>query len=342
MNTDFLTKLREGLKSFGGILILTSIALALVAAYFRGPYLLVNTVIMAGMLSMVSLGLSLIFGVMNVGMFAHGEFFMLGSLVAYYFITPLQKYLAASPNTFLSAVSPVIAVLLAFIVGALAGVVTEYLAFRPLRAKNRENWVMNTFFFFFGISVIMINGHQLFFGSEFKGIPRYWTGAPLSFLNVYVSIDRVAAVVLSLLSITAFWLFMRFTNFGRAIRAVSQDEVGALMVGIPMEWVMIATMALACGLSSMAGSALLFMYPSYPMVGMEPLYLAWFVVILVGLGNTMGALVGAFLVALFKVLTVEFVGAGWDFVIPTGLIMLILAFKPSGIFGSEVRSILDK
>ena len=69
---------------------------------------------------------------------------------------------------------------------------------------------------------------------------------------------------------------------------------------------------------------------------------AWFVVILSGLGNILGAVAGAFMVALLKVITVEYIGAGWDFVVPSALIMLILIFKPSGIFGSDVRGALDK
>jgi branched-chain amino acid transport system permease protein len=70
--------------------------------------------------------------------------------------------------------------------------------------------------------------------------------------------------------------------------------------------------------------------------------MAWFIVILVGLGNIIGALTGGFMVALLKVLTVEYIGSGWDFVVPTALIILVLIFKPSGIFGSEVRGVLDQ
>jgi Branched-chain amino acid ABC-type transport system, permease components len=182
----------------------------------------------------------------------------------------------------------------------------------------------------------------MLFGSNFKGIVAYWPGPPLEIFDVFISRDRVAAVTLSLLTIVTFWLFMRFSRTGRAIRAVSQDETGALMVGINMPFILTLTMALSCGLAALAGASLLFMYPAYPTVGLEPLYMAWFVVILVGMGNIMGSLLGAFMVAIFKVLTVEFIGAGWDFVIPTGFIMLVLIFKPSGILGSEVRSILDQ
>ena len=114
------------------------------------------------------------------------------------------------------------------------------------------------------------------------------------------------------------------------------------MITLRLRGIFAACLAWFFGLAAIAGAGLLFMYPAYPAVGLEPLYMAWFVVILSGLGNVLGAVMGAFMVALLKVLTVEYIGSGWDFVVPSALIILILIFKPSGIFGSEVRGVLDK
>ena len=217
----------------------------------------------------------------------------------------------------------------------------ELLIFSQLRKRSSENWVMNSFLLTVGLSVVLVNAHQLLFGTEFKGIVRYWGGRPLEIMGVFVSRDRILAFVLAMVVVGVFWLFMKYTNTGRAIRAVSQDQTGALMVGININGILLLTMALGCALSAIAGAGLLFLYPSYPAVGLEPLYLAWFVVILVGLGNTAFALVGGFIVALLKALTVEYIGAGWDFVVPSLLITIVLVFKPSGLFGSEVRGVLD-
>jgi branched-chain amino acid transport system permease protein len=188
----------------------------------------------------------------------------------------------------------------------------------------------------------LINAHQLFFGADFKGIVRFWSGPPLSIMDVFISRDRAAAFFLAVVVVLAFWLFISYTRTGRAIRAVSQDETGALIVGIGLNAILMLTMAISCALAAVAGASLLFMYPSYPSVGLEPLYMAWFVVIIAGLGNVLGAVVGAFIVSLLKVLTTEYIGAGWDFVVPSVLIIVILVFKPSGLFGSEVRGVLDK
>ena len=329
-------------RSAAGISVISTVVVAVAATLDRGPYILVNTVVMGGMLALMAMGLALVFGVMNIAMFAHGEFFMIGGLAAYYVFTPISNYVAANPGSPLAYLGPLITIAAATIVGAISGVAAEVLIFSQLRKRSQENWVMNSFLLTLGLSVVLVNCHQLFFGADFKGITHYWLGAPFSVMGVFISRDRVMSFVLAMLVVGVFWFFMTYTRTGRAIRAVSQDEKGALMVGIGLKGILMLTLALSCALASIAGASLLFMYPSYPTVGLEPLYMAWFVVILAGLGNVLGAMMGAFMVALIKVLTVEYIGTGWDFVVPSVLIIIILIFKPSGIFGSEVRGILDK
>jgi len=337
-----MDKILGWLKSAAGITIGLAILAAVAATMDRGPYILVNTAIAGGMLALVAIGLALLLGVMNVASFVHGEYFMIGTLVAYYVFTPLNTYLEANPSPALALVAPLIAIVTALLAGAGAGALTEIMVFAPMRRRSRENWVMNSFLLTVGLAVLLINGHQLIFGADFKGIVRYWAGAPITIMDVYISRDRFFAFVLSIVVIVGFWVFMRRTRMGRAIRAVSQDETGALMVGINLSAILIFTMALGCALAAVAGASLLFLYPSYPTVGLEALYMAWFIVILVGMGNIIGALIGGFIVALLKVLTVEYIGAGWDFVVPVALIIIVLIFKPSGIFGSEVRGVLDQ
>ena len=329
-------------KSAVGLTICLCIAAGLWATLDRGPFILVNTIVTGGMLALVAMGLALVFGVMNIPMFAHGEYFMIGTLVAYYVFTPINKYIAQHPGSALTTIGPLVTIGCAMLAGAIMGVLTEKLVFSNLRKRSRENWVMNSFLLTVGISIVLINAHQVIFNPNFKGIVRYWSGMPLSFMDVFISRDRLMAFVLAILVFACFWVFLTFTRTGQAIRAVSQDETGALIMGIDINGILILTMSLSCALAALAGGSLLFMYPSYPSVGLEPLYMAWFVVIIAGLGNVLGAAIGAFIVALLKVLTVEYIGSGWDFVVPSALIMVILIFKPSGIFGSEVRGILEK
>ncbi|MDT8377376.1 MAG: branched-chain amino acid ABC transporter permease [Desulfotignum sp.] len=330
------------LKSAPGMSIVISIVVAVAATIDAGPYLLVNMVVTGGMLALVATGLTLMLGVLNIPMFAHGEYFMIGSLTAYYIFTPISEFILGHPDSWLVTFGPFIAIIGALIGGAVAGVISEKLVFGPLRRRSTDNWVMNSFLLTVGVSVLLVNLHQLIFGADFKGIVGYWQGMPISIAGAYISLDRAMAFIISAVIVALFYLFMTYTRTGMAIRAVSQDITGAEIVGIDIEKIVMLTISLACALAAVAGGSLLFMYPSYPSVGLEPLYMAWFVVILSGLGNILGAVAGAFMVALLKVITMEYVGAGWDFVVPSALIMLILIFKPSGIFGSDVRGVLDK
>lgn len=330
------------LTSAAGITILLTVAVAVWAAFDAGPFILVNTIVTGGMWALLSMGLSLVFGVMNIPNFAHGEFFLAGSLTAYFVFTPLRRALLENPNPALSLIAPLAGILAAIVVGLVLGALLEKLVFYQLRRRSREQWVMNSFLLTVGISVVFINVVQLIWGADFRGVPRYWDFPALEIVGVRVSVDRLAAFVLAVIALTVFWYFMQRTQTGRAIRAVAQDETGAQMVGINLNRILLLTMSLSAALAAMAGASLLFLFPAYPTAGLRPLYVAWYVVILVGLGNVSAAVVGGFIVALLQTLTSNYIGVGWEDVIPTAIIIIILIVKPSGLFGSEVKGIQEQ
>lgn len=333
---------RRWLTSTAGITIVLTILVAAVAALNAGPFVLVNAVVTGGMWALLSMGLSLVFGVMNIPNFAHGEFFLAGSLTAYFIFNPIRLYLKDNPSPLLSTVAPVLAIFGGLVVGLILGAILEKLVFYQLRKRSREQWVMNSFLLTVGVAVIFINTVQLVWGADFKGIPNYWNVDPIKFLGVNISVDRLFAFALAMVTIGLFWFFMRRTRTGRAIRAVAQDETGAQMVGINLDNIQTLTLSLSAGLAAMAGASLLFIFPAYPTAGLKPLYVAWYVVILVGLGNVSAAVVGGFMVALLQTLTSYYIGVGWEDVIPTAIIIIMLIFKPSGLFGSEVKGILEQ
>ena len=317
-------------------------AIVALAISLRYPVILVTSLVTGGMWALMAAGLALVFGVMNIPNFAHGEFFMLGTLVAYYVFTPIRKALAENPSPVLSAGAPFAGILAATILGGLVGLALELVIFRQLRRRSKEQCVMNTFLLTAGVSVVIVNGVLLVWGADFKGITRYWDMKALPILGVNLSIDRLVVFVIAMVMIAAFWYFLRYSNLGRAMRAVAQDEVGAQMVGIELNLVHMLTLSLSSALAALAGASLLFMFPSFPTVGVKPLYVAWYVVILAGLGNVEGAVAGGFMVALLQTLSNYFIGPGWEDVVPTALIILILLFKPSGLFGSEVKGIWEQ
>lgn len=310
---------------------------------FTNPSIVVNTLVTGGMWALMAAGLAMVFGVMNIPNFAHGELFLLGSFTAFTVFSPIQEALFEDPSlAWLKVIGPIPGMVAALVVGALAGVLLEVFLFRPLRRRSRDQWVMNTFLLTAGVSVVVINSYRLVVGNDFNGVPGYWTVPPVNVFGVPISVDRLMVLAIAVVTIGLFALFLQRTRLGRAIRAVSQDETGAQMAGIDLNRIFVLTMGISCALAALAGASLLFLFPAYPDVGLQPLYTAWFVVILAGLGNIPGAVVGAFIVALLQNLTIFYIQVGWVDVLPTLFIMLILLFKPSGLFGSAVKGVWEQ
>jgi hypothetical protein len=107
--------------SAAGIAVILTVVVAAMATLDRGPYVLVNTVVIGGMLALVAMGLALVFGVMNIPMFAHGEYFMIGTLTAYYVFTPINTYITTNPGSVLAVLGPLITIVAAMIVGGRDG-----------------------------------------------------------------------------------------------------------------------------------------------------------------------------------------------------------------------------
>lgn len=307
-----------------------------------GPAQIFNTFVVGGMWALLAVGLALVFGVMNIPHFAHGESFMVGGYVAYFVYTPLIEALGENPSTFLKNIAPFAGIIAAGIAGALLGILLERLIFAPLRRRTRSGWVMNTFLLTVGISFVMTNGATLTVGPNFRGIQSYWDYDPIEFLGARLAVDRLVAFAIAVVTIAVFWWFLRNTRTGRAIRAVSQDETGAQIVGINLDFIHTLTFSLGTSTAAIAGAALLFMFQAYPTVGLKPLYFAWYVVMLVGLGNVAGAVVGGFIVALLQTGTQLFFTITWETVIPTVVMILVLLMAPSGLFGSEVKGVQEQ
>ncbi len=319
------------------------VVLVLAIALIFQPSIFVDTLVTGGMWALMAGGLALVFGVMNIPNFAHGEMFMIGGLVSWVIYQPIRDAFLNDPkNMFLQVVGPIPGILVAAVVGFLVGVLLETVLFRALRKRSRDQWVMNTFLLTAGVSVMLVNGDRMVFGNDYRGVPRYWDVHSLQILGVPVAVDRIAVFVIAMISIGVFSYFLQRTRTGRAMRAVSQDETGAQMAGISLNRIFMLTMGLSCGLAALAGAALLSIFPNSPDVGVQPLYLAWYVVILAGLGNVQGAIAGAFIVSLLQTLAVTYLGLGWVDVAPTAVIILILLFKPSGLFGSEVKGVWEQ
>jgi branched-chain amino acid transport system permease protein len=201
---------------------------------------------------------------------------------------------------------------------------------------------MNTFLLTSGLSVVMQNTAQKIWGVKYRGITQYWKGVIQITPDMGISVDRAVAFLISIAAIGLFWVFMRQTKTGRAIRAVSQSERGAMLVGIDLDRIQTLTFALGSMLAGLGGASMLSLIPAYPFAGVKPNITSWFVVTVVGLGNVGGSIVGGFIVGLVESFTFYHLGRGWQDVASLGMLILLLLVKPSGLFGSEVKGVLER
>jgi branched-chain amino acid transport system permease protein len=289
----------------------------LVAGFLRG-----------GLYALMAVGLALVFGVMNICHFAHGEYYVLGAYAAFF---AFATY----------GLNPILAILVAALCSFVAGAITEKLLFYPLRKRSKGEWVMNAFLLTAGLSVVLQNVYRLAFGTRYYGITQYWD-ARIEIFGMTIAADRVIAFCIALLAIAGLWLFLQRTRIGRAIRAVAQDERGAMLVGIDLNRIQTLTFALGSMLAGLGGASLLSLNPAYPYAGNKPLIASWFVVTIAGLGNTQGAILAGFIVGIFESFSYFFLGQGWQDVASLSLLILLLLFKPTGLFGSEIKSIWEK
>ncbi|HWQ40744.1 MAG TPA: branched-chain amino acid ABC transporter permease, partial [Desulfosporosinus sp.] len=285
--------------------------------------LLIGGILRGGMYVLMAMGLSLVFGVMKIPNFAHGEFYMIGAYLCYFSVAVWHLPVP---------LAIVIAAIGAFAIGA----VIEKATFYPLRKRSQSDWVLNSFLVTAGLSFVLQNLAQAWLGVTFKGVPQLW-GGTLAIGGMHISLDRVIAFVIAMVTVVVFWLFLKKTKIGSAIRAVSEHETGAKLMGIDLNTIHTLTFALSCMLAAIAGAALLSIIPASPFMGLQPLYKSWFVVILVGLGNIEATIVGGFMVGLIEMLASYKFGAGYQDVISLSIIILVLLLKPSGLFGKKLK-----
>ena len=293
-----------------------------------GWNLLITSLVRGGLFALMAVGLSLVFGVMNIPHFAHGEFYMLGAYAAFFAYRKWGLY-------------PLLVILIAGLIDFAVGAAVEKSVFYPLRRRSREGWIMNSFLLTVGLSFVLQNGVQAIWGAEYRGVTSYWKGA-LQIGSLGISVDRAVAFLIAIVSIVVFWFFLQRTRTGRAIRAVAQDETGAKLMGINIDNVQTLTFALSSMLAGIAGASLLSINPAYPTVGLVPLYVSWYVVILVGLGNVAAAIPGGFIVGLLQTLSSYYLGVGWQDAASLAIIIVILLVRPAGIFGSEVKGVWER
>ena len=273
------------------------------------------------MYALMGIGLSLIFGILGVVNFAHGEFFMLGTY-AMYFVS------AALGLPFLAGVAAAAIVL--FVVGVLV----ERALIEPLRQRAGRDWLLDSFVLTIGLMVILQNLALLGFGSRRRGITTMIEGGVV-FGDVTITYERLAILALAVVIVALLAAYIKFTDTGKAIRATAQHPEAAQTLGIDINRIYTVAFGIGAALAGAAGALLISIFPAFPTVGYQPVLKSFAVVILGGLGNIPGAIAGGFLLGIVEAYAIFFMSAGWQSVITPLIIILVLVFRPQGLFTAQ-------
>jgi len=275
---------------------------------------------LGGTYALLGIGLTLIFGIMRVVNFTHGELYAFGAYMMYMFVMLLEV------NFFL-------ALLLAIVLGVALGAIIELTLLRKLRGADIDT----TMLVMIGAWIALQNGEQLLWTGVAKSIDNPFPAAPLVIGAVSVAWNRVFVVAVAAVLIVGTYALINHTKLGKAMRATFQDRETAALMGIQIGTVNTATFALGSGLAAAAGALLGPVFVAYPTMGDLAAVKAFAIVILGGLGNIVGATAGGFILAFVEELGAGYISSGYRDAMGFVLIILILIFKPTGLFAQKER-----
>lgn len=274
----------------------------------------INGLLIGGIYALVSIGVTLIFGVVKIVNFAQGEFVMIGMYISYYLSSQF-------------GIDPVLSVLISMPILFVCGVLIQHFLIRRVLGLNDLPQIFLTF----ALSLLLVNLSLMFFTANYRTLHTWYSDEALHFAGVYVPYAKLISFVLAMALSGLLWLFLKFTDLGKAMRAASQNRDVAQLMGINPNQVFAVALGIALALAGAAGSLLMPYYPAYPMVGQVFVLMAFVAVVLGTLGNVLGALVASLLMGVAESLGIQFIGADSGLIVVFVLLLATLALKPSGL-----------
>jgi branched-chain amino acid transport system permease protein len=282
----------------------------------------VNGVMVSLILILIAAGLCLIFGILHIVNFAHGEFFMLGGFGIWYFFDQHPIPFVGSET-----LGYVIAMILTVIVVGLLGIVVEKYLFRPFHGN-----IVASIIVALGIVSILQASALVGFGSVDKAVSSPFKGV-MEIGGFSLSGERVAAIICGIVFVMALYYLIRFTKLGKALRAVAQDTEAAQVQGVNIGRIFSVAMFVSCALAAAGGALVGPIFYVNPYMGAEPIMKAFVVVILGGMGSLPGAVIGGFIIGMTESFVSTYIGAHFAMVVVFLILIGVLLFRPAGIFG---------
>lgn len=280
------------------------------------PQNLVSGLLLGGMYALIGVGLALVYGVMDIVNMAHGAFLMVGMYTTYLLVHNL-------------GIDPYLGILISAPALFLLGMLIQRLVIHRIATASHMNQILLTV----GLSMVLVNTAQLLFSADYRQIRTSYAETVIRIAGVSMNLAYVISFVLAVAITVGLYLYLMKSEFGRALRATSQDIHAAQLMGVNVRNVQMTAFGLGMALAGAAGALLTPVYYLYPTVGENFGLKAFTMVVLGGMGSVVGAALGGVTLALAESLGQVFVGHELKDAIGFIVFILVLLFKPAGLFG---------
>lgn len=282
---------------------------------------IITGILLGGLYSMIGIGMSLVFGIMKLTNLAHGDLMILGTYIT--FVMTVQAGLPLIGATVISV-----------IVMCLLGFVIQNFLVNKVMDKGDAPALLVTF----GVSIFLANLMLKIFGADNRSIPNALASKNVITTDVLsISASYLTSFIIAVVIIVALSVVMQKTNFGRSIRATSDDAMAAELMGVNTKLAYAAAMVICMGITAIAGTLVGSTFVFYPSSGTQYLILAFGVVVIGGMGSLIGTLAGGIVLGLAQLLGGHFFGSGVQMLVAYIVLLVILALRPNGLFAAGPR-----
>lgn len=281
---------------------------------------IINGVFNGAIYALVASGLAVIFGILGVVNFAHGEMYMVGGYVAYFLLSKFEAPYA-------------LAIILTIALMAIFGAIYERIVIRPVLNRPFIQSVLTTL----AAMLILQNGFIYLFSAKPRMFVPVYAGKSIEFYGIHITTHRLLISVVAVATFLLLQLIMKKTRIGKAMRAVSQNKEACASYGIQPAIASRAAFAMSGLLAGLAGVLMTPIVPVVPTMGMRMLLKAFAAVVVGGLGNVQGAIYSSILLGIIESLGAGYISSGFRDTFAFVIIVLVLMFRPEGIFGAKVR-----
>ena len=283
---------------------------------------MVNALNLGAMYSLLAIGYTMVYGIIKLINFAHGEIFMCGAFFTWWFMTSF-------------AVPFPIAALMGIMLSTVLGIGVERIAYRPLRNAPRFAVIISVL----GMSIFLQNMARIIWGAESQTFEVDFDVAPIIIGNVVIPIKKVFILATSFVLMFFLGLYVKKTYIGKAMRATAADPEAAEMMGININAVIVLTFAIGSAMGAVAGILFAINYNSIdPFMGFNAGLKAFTAAVLGGIGNIYGAMIGGILLGLFEGIGAGYISSMYRDAFAFGVLILVLIFRPEGLLGEIGKS----